>query len=90
MHNAKNAPDVFPVVKLKGYKMKKNWKQKAALAVGFVCVAAGQVASAAQDWASLGTDVDGEISAVMPVALGIMGAILAVVIGKKVLKRIAG
>jgi Na+-translocating ferredoxin:NAD+ oxidoreductase RnfD subunit len=47
-------------------------------------------AQAAQDWSSVSTSVTEEITAVMPVALTIFGAIIAVAIGKKVFQKIAG
>ena len=62
-------------------------KLLAALAVVGSFVAASQ---AAQDWSSISTDVTAEISAVVPVALGVFGAVIAVVIGVRVFKRIAG
>ena len=62
------------------------------LFVGMVAFAVMGVRSvmAAQDWASVSTAVTGEIAAVMPVALTVFGAVIAVVIGVKVFKRIAG
>jgi len=69
--------------------MKKlNKIQKALLAVAFVALSVGQ-ASAAQDWGGVSTAVTAEISAVMPIALTIFGAVIAVIIGKKVFRAIA-
>ncbi len=59
----------------------------AALAVAGSFVTASQ---AAQDWSGVSTDVTAEITAVMPIALTIFGAVIAVSIGKRVFKRIAG
>ena len=44
----------------------------------------------AQDWSSVSAAVTTEITAVMPLALTVFGAVLAVVIGVKVFRRIAG
>lgn len=55
-----------------------------------VCAPFVNVFAAAQDWSGVSTDVTTEIAAVMPVALTIFGAVIAVAIGKKVFRRIAG
>ena len=63
--------------------------KKALMAALAVLAIMGQNAmAAAQDWSSITTEVGTEISAVMPVALGVFGTITAVVVGKKVLKRV--
>lgn len=65
-------------------------KKKVLAALAVLGVAASNTFAAAQDWSSLGTAVTDEIGAVMPIGLTIFGSILAVAIGKKVLRRIAG
>jgi len=70
--------------------MKKlNKIQKALLAGAFVALSVGQASAATQDWSGVSTSVTAEIAAVMPIALTIFGAIIAVMIGKKVFKAIA-
>lgn len=62
------------------------------LFVGFLALVAmglQNTMAVAQDWSSIATAVTTEISAVAPVAMGIAGAIIAIVIGWKVFKRIA-
>lgn len=67
---------------------KKIGRSKLALISAGV-VASASSAMAVQDWTTITTSVTDEITAVMPAALTVMGAWLAVVIGKKVLARIA-
>lgn len=70
--------------------VKRNAK-KALAFVGIGTVATAQQSMAvAQDWSAIGTAVTTEIAAVAPVAMGIAGAIIAIVVGWKVFKRIAG
>ena len=65
-------------------------KKKLARAVGASLLTLGAFsAQAANDWSAIGTTVEAEVAAVLPVALPIMGAIIAVMVGKKVLKSIA-
>ena len=62
---------------------------KKYILTGFGLFTGSQCFAAAQDWSSIGTAVSDEISAVLPVALPIMGTVVAVLIGKRVLKAVA-
>lgn len=57
--------------------------------VALAAMVVPSVQAAAQDWSAIGTAVTTEITAVAPVAMGIAGAIIAIVVGWKVFKRIA-
>ncbi len=57
--------------------------------VGGALVMASSASAVTQDWSGIQTAIQDEIAAVFPIGLAIMGAVLAVVIAKKVLKRIA-
>ena len=59
--------------------------------VGACTLAGGALSSmAAQDWTTIGTAVTADVTAAMPVALGIGGTIIGAVIGWRVIKRVSG
>jgi len=60
--------------------------------IGFVLGLFGLFQScfaAAQDWSGIGTSVDTEVSAAVPIGMGVFGALLAIAIGAKIIKRLS-
>lgn len=70
--------------------MKKKVARMMGAGVAVLSLYVGGVAQAAQDWATIGSGVDSEIAAAAPVAFAVFGSIVAITVGIKVFRKVAG